>query len=329
MKKKNLIVSAVMLATVMGISGCSKKTIGSSSEKSEVSATEPTTEESTESVLPDNWSDMYDYVPSENGIIGKAEAWMKNNKDYIGWVKINNTMVDYPVMLDPGEIHADNAYYGGEEYVPDSFYLDHYWDKTQYRDGIPYMDCVDIFEGNEIDQSENLVIYGHNMASGNMFGTLARYRQNPDYFYESPFVQMSSRYREYNYVIFACLVTPGSYNATDFTYWNMEELDTKEQFDNYVNNCRGHQIMDTGVDVQFGDKLLTLSTCYADYDNSRFIVVARRLRDGEVVNDLNTIQRTPAYLEAHPELKQYQPDQNGNAEKSETTTQNGVDTVNE
>ena len=57
-------------------------------------------------------------------------------------------------------------------------------------------------------------------------------------------------------------------------------------------------MLDTGIDVQYGDKLLTLSTCYANEDNSRFIVVARRLRDGEVVGDLSTIQRTDEYIQA-------------------------------
>ncbi len=305
MKKSKTILSAAMLAAVVGIVGCEDKkvTVPSAEPSSEPVVTEAATEEVTEPELPENWSDMYDYVPSLNGYLGKAEAWMKNNRDYIGWVKINNTMVDYPVMFDPGEIQPDDPYYGGEGYSTNSYYLNHYWDKSEYRDGIPYMDWIDVFEGDEEMQSENLVIYGHNMASGNMFGTLARYRQNPNYFYECPFIQMSSRYKEYDYVIFAFLITSGDYSEENFIYWGMEELDTKEDFDYYVENCRAKQMIDTGVDVQYGDKILTLSTCYADYDNSRFIVVARRLRDGETVNDLNSIQRTEAYIKAQQEQK--------------------------
>lgn len=303
MKKSKIIMTAVTLAAVMGSVGCEDKKVSEpvSESSSEVVAEPVIDEEVTEPELPENWADMYDYVPTQNGYLGKAEAWLKNNRDYIGWVKINNTMVDYPVMFDPGEVSADNSYYGGEEYEADGYYLNHYWDRSQYRDGIPFMDWLDVFEGDEAAQSENIVIYGHNMASGNMFGTLARYRQNPNYYFESPFIQLSSRYEEYNYVIFAFLITPGSYNATDFRYWYMEELDNKEDFDFYVDNCHAKQMIDTGVDVQYGDKLLTLSTCYADYDNSRFIVVARRLRDGEKVNDLNSIQKTEAYLKAQQE----------------------------
>ena len=78
----------------------------------------------------------------------------------------------------------------------------------------------------------------------------------------------------------------------------MENMETQEDFDFYINSCRSRQMLDTGIDVQYGDKLLTLSTCYANEDNSRFIVVARRLRDGEVAGDLSTIQRTDEYIQA-------------------------------
>ena len=112
-------------------------------------------------------------------------------------------------------------------------------------------------------------------AASDVYKRQRRYRQDYDFFYDSPFVELGNLYKNYGYVIFAFLITPGSYNATDFVYWNMEELDTKEGFDSYVQHCRAHQMLDTGVDVQYGDQLLTLSTCYADYDNSRFIIVAR------------------------------------------------------
>ncbi len=338
-RNKRKITSAVLLASAVWLAGCSSsensKKVPSADEIETIASTEPETEETTDA-LPADWASMYEFVPSEKGISGKAKQWMKLNKDYIGWLKINDTLVNYPIMLDPGETEANDPIYGPEGYVPNAFYLDHYWDRTSFRDGIPYMDWKDDFEGSL--QSENLVIYGHNMADGSMFGSVRRYRQDYDFYYQSPFVQLSSRYNDYDYVIFAFLVTPGSYTATDFHYWDMEELDTKKEFDSYVQNCRGHQMIDTGVDVQYGDQLLTLSTCYADYDNSRFIIVARRLRDGESADDLNTVQRTPEYLKEHPELKKYQPDYKGDDTSSDekpeavsetTPTENGVDTVNE
>lgn len=298
-------IAAVCAAMGVGlyafISNNSKEEPSSVVEESITEApTEAVTEEEYTDILPKNWAEMYSYSASDGGITDKAKEWLRRNKDYIGWLRIDNTYVDYPVMMDPGEIEPGDPIYGPDGHVPNSFYLDHSWDMSYYRDGAIYMDCKDTFDGSDRDQSENLVIYGHNMANGTMFGSVRRYRQDYNFFYDSPFVELSNLYKDYGYVIFAFLITPGSYNATDFVYWNMEELDTKEEFDAYVQHCRAHQMLDTGVDVQYGDQLLTLSTCYADYDNSRFIIVARRLREGEVYGDLSTIQCTKEYLKQHP-----------------------------
>ena len=231
----------------------------------------------------------------------RAKELLKQNKDTVGWIKINNTQVDYPIVRDPGEVKATDTYYGGQEYGWNSFYLDHDFDRNYWREGALFMDFRNEFGGFEEEQSENIVIYGHNMANGTMFGSVRRYRQDPEYFYDNAFIELSNCYKDYKYVIFAFLITPGSYNATDFIYWNMENMDSKEDFDFYIDNCKAKWLLDTGVDVEYGDQLLTLSTCYADYDNSRFIVVGRRLREGEVYGDLSTIQCREDYKKEHPD----------------------------
>jgi sortase B len=124
-----------------------------------------------------------------------------------------------------------------------------------------------------------------------MFGSLRKYRQDYSFYDESPFIELSSNYKDYQYVIFGLMITSGNWYS-DFCYWNMEELDTEDDFNSYVNTVKNSSLIDTGVDVSYGDKLLTLSTCYADEDNSRFIVVARRLRDDEVENDFTSIKKT-------------------------------------
>ena len=284
------VMSVLMLAAAVSFSGCSGKedvvkTIGSA----EVSA-EPPTEPAT--------PEIYDYVPSGNGVEPKAEMLMRKNKDVAGWLKIFNTQVDYPVFKDPGEIWDDDPYYGGVYYDPNAYYLDHDIDGEYFRAGSLFMDYRDDFGGVESEQSENIVIYGHNMANNTMFGSIRRYRQDYGFFEQAPFIELSSNYRDYDYVICGCIITGGSW-FSDFQYWNMEELDTKEDFDYYIDSMRAKQLFDTGVDVKYGDKLLTLSTCYADEDNSRFLVIARRLRDGEIMGDLSTVQRTEEYIKSH------------------------------
>lgn len=233
---------------------------------------------------------VYDYVPSNSGITGHAEMLMNHNNDVVGWLKINGTQIDYPLLKDPGDITPNTGY--GDEFIEyNEYYLHHSIDRTYLFEGNIYMDCRDNFGSDEDKQSENIVIYGHNMLNGSQFGNLGRYREN-GYYYTNPFVYLSSNYKDYEYVIVSYCITSGNAD-TDFRYWDMEELDTQADFDYYVNRIKRDQIHDTNVDVKYGDKLLTLSTCYADADNTRFIVLARRLRDGEVAGDFSTIQKIP------------------------------------
>ena len=292
--KVRLIAACGALAAAAGLSmaaffGCSDK-----KEDNIVGKAEPVTEMTTEpTTLP-----TYDYVPSEKGMTERAKMLIKQNKDIVAWIKIDQTKVDYPVVRDPGEIPAGLPYYGGEEYEVNSYYLEHGVDRELHREGALFMDFRDDFGSVEENQSENIVIYGHNMANNTMFGSIRRYRQDYDFFEAAPFIELSSNYRDYDYVICCCCITSG-HTYTDFGYWDMEELDDEETFNEYINLARGRQLFDTGVDVKYGDKLLTLSTCYADEDNSRFIIIARRLRDGEKSGSLDTIERTEEYKKAH------------------------------
>lgn len=248
---------------------------------------EPTTE------YPENISHEY---------ADKAAALHEYNKDVAGWVYINETAVDYPFTLDPGNIEPDSGY-GPEGYGPNEYYLSHGLYGDYVREGTLFMDYRDVFGQDESKQSENIVIYGHNMANNTMFGSIRRYRQDYSFYDVSPFVKLASLYRDYDYVIFGFLITSGNWYG-DFLYWNMEELDSKKDFDSYIESVRSKQMIDTGVDVKYGDKLLTLSTCYANEDNSRFIIVARRLRPGEVAGDMSTIERTAKYKKEQREAEQ-------------------------
>lgn len=283
-------------AVFLNRSGNTVPTFSEITEAQIKNTTEPTT-------VSEDWRGKYGYNPSETGITAKAQSLLRVNKDVIGWIKIDDTQVDYPLFLDPGEIQADTPFYGTEHYDPNYFYLDHDMYGRYAREGSLYIDYRDRFTADEDDQSENIVIYGHNMANNTMFGSIRRYRQDYEFYKTSPFIKLSSNYRDYDYVIFAFFITSGTFDETDFPYWNMEDLDNEKDFNFYIDCCRRNQMIDTGVDVQYGDKLVTLSTCYADEDNSRFLIVGRRLREGEVAGDLDSVTHTEAYIKAQEEAK--------------------------
>lgn len=298
--------AALGLGTVAVLLSKDDKSVPTISKSEET--TVPT--EATTVAIPENLSELYSYVPSRTGVSERTKSLKRLNKDIMGYIKIDGTQVDYPFVLDPGEVAPNDPYYGPDAYIPDSYYLEKDLFRQYYDRGTLFADYRDTFGSNEAEHSENLVIYGHSWYDGTMMGSLRKYRAGFEFYNQYPFIKLSSNYRDYDYVIFAYLVTSGSYDATDFHYWNMEEIDTEEDFNFYIDCCKRSWGIDTGIDVKYGDQLLTLSTCYADWDNSRFIVVARRLRDGEVAGDLNSVQHTEAFLNAQKEAAE-------NAEKQD------------
>lgn len=252
---------------------------------------------------PEILPEYEEFVSSAEGIMEKSKIMLHKNRDYAGWIRIANTSVDYPFLKDPGEIKAGQPYYGGEAYGSNEYYLHRNFNRNYEFAGSLFMDYRNNFDWIEDNQSENIIIYGHNMMNYTMFGSLRQYYGDYNFINKAPFIEISSLYRDYDYVICGCSVTSGYYES-DFVYWNMEELDTEEDFNFFIGKVREKQLFDTGVDVKYGDKLLTLSTCYGvSESNQRFIVVARRLRDGESAGDMSTIERTEAYKKAQKENK--------------------------
>ena len=106
----------------------------------------------------------------------RAKKLLAQNPDTVGYITIDGTQVDNPVVQT-----ADNEYY-----------LDHGFDGQEFRAGTVFMDCTDSFGAYPDQWSENIVLYGHNMADNTMFGSLRQYRQNPSYYKEAPFITFSS-----------------------------------------------------------------------------------------------------------------------------------------
>lgn len=271
--KRNLLACAALLsALALMASGCSSKIDQSA-------AVSPTAEESTEIEKPDGTekAEATEEEEKEPPLLKRAEKLLEQNPDTVGYISVPGTEVDNPVV----------------QTVDNDYYLHIGFDGQDYRAGTVFMDWRDVFSWKESEHSENIVLYGHNMADNTMFGSLRRYRQDLEFYKESPIVKFSSNYKDYSYVIFGLVITSGDavppsddlyadpMTWEGFPYWNMEELDDKKHFNYYVDTIKKMNMIDNKIDVEFGDDLLTLSTCYSDEDNSRFLIVARRLRDDE------------------------------------------------
>lgn len=184
------------------------------------------------------------------------------NQDLYGWINIPDTQLNYPVMYTP---------------LAGDYYLYRDFAKDNSRHGLPFID----YHASVEPRSTNLLIHGHNMKDGSMFATLAKY-QSRSFYLNHPNVQFDTIYETGDYEIFAAFLTQIYPDDVEkFRYYQFVQADSKEAFDAYVNQALGLSLYDTGIRPEFGDQLLTLSTCSYQVNDGRMVVVARRIQSSE------------------------------------------------
>lgn len=176
------------------------------------------------------------------------------NTDMVGWIRIDGTVINYPVMQT--------------EEDPD-FYLDHNFDKKYSKRGCIYVEeeC-DVFT-----PSDNVTIYGHHMRDGSMFTILTRYADR-DFLNEHPYIIFDTLLEHRTYQIIAVFKTTAS-AGEGFRYNHFVNAETPEEFRDYVRQCKQLSLYRIDATAEYGDKLITLSTCEYTQTNGRFVVVAK------------------------------------------------------
>lgn len=192
-------------------------------------------------------------------VLEKYAALVAENPDTIGWLKIDGTPIDYVVMQTPDD---------PEKYLHIDFYGNYSNRGTLFLDA----KC-------DIWNSENLIIYGHHMQSTAMFGTLD-YFSSESYWEAHKTIQFDTIYREQTYEIVAAFYAHIlNQNEAGFRYYQFIEADDEDTFNEYADFIKENECYDTGVDITYGDRLLTLSTCAYQVANGRFAVVAKLVSD--------------------------------------------------
>lgn len=187
----------------------------------------------------------------------KFAALRDKNSDFIGWISIDGTNLDFPVMYAP---------------TNKDFYLRHDFNKEYSIYGVPYLDEKTTLGANA--ESDNLIIYGHNMKTGTIFGCLTGYKK-ADYYQQHPYIEFDTVYGDAQYEVFAAFAID-VVNDTSFVYNQYVDMD-EESYNAYVEEVCHRSDVDTGIRPAYGEQLLTLSTCEYSTDNGRFVVVARRV----------------------------------------------------
>ena len=187
----------------------------------------------------------------------KFAALKDQNSDFMGWISIEGTSLDFPVMYAP-----DNK----------DYYLKHDF-KHQYSDyGVPYLDEKTTIGANA--QSDNLIVYGHNMKTGTIFGCLTEYKKAA-YYQEHPYIEFDTLYGDAQYEVFAAFAID-VVQDTSFVYNQYVDMD-EDTYNSYVDEVLRRSDVDSGIRPTYGEQLLTLSTCEYSSANGRYVVVARRV----------------------------------------------------
>lgn len=204
-----------------------------------------------------------DTAPTEKPqVLPEYESILAENADFAGWITIEGTKVDYPVM----QTKADADYY-----------LKRNFNGQNDINGTLFMDARTNLEA----RSTNIIVYGHNMKSGEMFGGLKKYLDE-EYWLEHSQILFDTIYEKGTYEIFAvCLAQVQYQNAEGFRYYDFIQADSEEEFEEFLDNIEQLSVFTVTDQPVYGDELLTLSTCNGYVEDGRLFLVAKKCTDAE------------------------------------------------
>ncbi|MBR6159254.1 MAG: class B sortase [Lachnospiraceae bacterium] len=191
-------------------------------------------------------------------ILDDYKTLYNNNKSLIGWVKIDDTLIDYPVMQSKSN----------------DYYLDHNFNQEKDNNGSIFIDSA----CSIWPRSQNIIMYGHNMKSGKMFGDLKKYKQE-EFARTHPYIFFDTIYQKGKYQVMYVFgdVVYDEVEVT-FKYYQFIDANSAQEWDSAMNEMAFKSLYDTGVTAQYGDSLITLSTCDYEKDAERFVVVAKLVK---------------------------------------------------
>ncbi len=215
----------------------------------------PSTVEVTPETFVIHYDDQEIIVPD---ILEEYKTLYSLNKKLIGWIKIDDTYIDYPVLQT-----SNNEYY-----------MNHNFDQEEDKNGSIFLDT----NCSILPRSTNLIIYGHHMRSGRMFGQLNKY-SSEDFYEEHKYIQFDTIYEKGTYeVMYVFRSKIYTESEIVFKYYQFTDASSETEFNSYMREMAEMSLYDTGVTAQYGDELLTLSTCDYYTDNGRFVVVAKKIQ---------------------------------------------------
>lgn len=218
---------------------------------------------SSASGLNDSLRNIKDATPaagaSGGDVLAQYAQLYTMNPDLAGWLTIDGTNIDYPVMQSAEE----NGQY----------YLNRNFNREEDVNGSLFVDIKSSLQ----PRSTNLLIHGHNMKSGAMFHNLRHYKDK-QYLLQHPTIQFDTLYETASYQIVAVIETKVLQTGEEgFRYYSFFDAATEQEFNDFAAGVQANSLYDTGHTLHYGDQLLTLSTCDYAHDNGRLAIIAKKI----------------------------------------------------
>lgn len=192
-----------------------------------------------------------------NERIQKIENLKQINNDIVGWVEIEGTNISYPVLQT-----TNNEYY-----------LNHDYKKEYDVNGSIFMDSNSIIGEN----SYNYMIYGHNNKNGIMFENLQKFKKH-DFYSQHKFIRFTTAFSDDKYEIIAVVMSDAkSSDGNEFKYYSYNNIDNESDFNFFVENCKKQSIYEIEKTANFGEQLITLSTCEYSTEDGRLGIIAVKI----------------------------------------------------
>ena len=190
-------------------------------------------------------------------ILPEYKEHYEMNNDLVGWIKVEDTKINYPVLQSAPE-NKD-------------YYIDHdFYHRARGAGAIYVRESCDVFK-----PSDNVTIYGHHMKNMTMFAGLDYYKQK-SFWDTHQYFTFDTLYEHHTYQVIAVFKTSAN-TGQGFSYHRFENAANEAEFNEFINTVKSLQMYETGVTAQYGDKLVCLSTCEYTLNNGRFVVVAKRV----------------------------------------------------
>ena len=184
---------------------------------------------------------------------------MEENADAVGLLHFEGDRTLYVCQT------SDNAYY-----------MNHRFDGSEDPAGMVYMD----YRCSLLPRSDNLILYGHNMRDGSRFGTLQRFEKK-EYLLQYPTFRLTDKYETIDYVPFTVFHTTVLQDDPNYYLFDRIDFLDEKDFAQYIHDVKSKSVLEIPIEVEYGDRLLTLVTCHSGLERGRLVIVCREVKSND------------------------------------------------